>query len=50
MIQMNLFTEQIQNRLRKQTYGSQSGKGAGRDGLGVWDWHVHIAVYGTMCI
>ena len=37
MIQMNLFTKQIQTRKhRKQTYGYQRAKW-GRDKLGVWD-------------
>ena len=26
-------------------YGSGEGWG-GRDGLGVWDWHMHTEVYG----
>ena len=35
---MNLFTKQKQtHRLRKQTYGYQRGKVAGRDKLGGWD-------------
>ena len=29
---------------RKQTYGDQSGKGE-RDKLGVWDSHIHTAIY-----
>ena len=41
MIRRNLFTKQKQtHRHRKQTYGSQRGKGGGvegRDKLGVWD-------------
>ena len=46
-IQMNLFAERIQTyRLWKQTYGYQSGHVVGRDGLGVWDWHMHTVVYG----
>ena len=36
MTQINLFTKQKQaNRLQKQTYGYQKGKG--EDKLGVWD-------------
>ena len=23
-------------------------KGKGRDGLGVWDWHLHTEIYGMM--
>ena len=35
---MNLFAKQKQtHRLREQTYGSQEGRVAGRDRLGVWD-------------
>ena len=35
---MNLFTEQKQtHRLRKQTYGYQSGNVGERDKLGAWD-------------
>lgn len=26
----------------------QVGGGGGRDRLGVWDWHVHMEVYGTI--
>ena len=44
---MNLFTKQKQtHRLQKQIYGHQSGQVAGRDGLGVWGWHMHTIVYG----
>ena len=38
MVQMNLFTKQLQNhRHRKQTYGYQGGKAQGSDKLGDWD-------------
>ena len=38
---MNLFAEQQQaHRLQKLTV--PKGTGGGRDGLGVWDWHMHI--------
>ena len=41
MIQMNLLTKQKEaHRLRKQIYG-----GWGRDSQGVWDGHVHIAIF-----
>ena len=26
----------------------ETGGGGGRDGLGVWDWHVYTEVYGTI--
>ena len=46
MIQMNLFTKQIQtHRLREWTYGYQGGRVAGRDRLGVWDWQVHTDTF-----
>ena len=41
---MNLFTRQKQtHRLQKQTYSYQRGN----DGLGVWDYQMHIFVYET---
>ena len=44
---MNLFTKQKQtHRLQKQIYGCQRGQVGGRDGLEVWDWHMHIIIYG----
>ena len=44
---MNLFTKQKQtDRLRKQTYGYERGKMGGKDGLAVWDWHMHTTLYG----
>ena len=40
MIQMNWFTKQKQiHRLREQIYGYQG------DRLGVWNWHVHTAIF-----
>ena len=46
---MNFFAEQKQtHRLWKQTYGYQRGQMAGRDGLGVWDWHIYTVVNGTI--
>ena len=44
---MNIFTKQKQtHRLKKRTYGyGGRGKGGGRDRLGVWDGHVHTAVF-----
>ena len=41
---MNLFAEQT-HKLWK-TYGYQRGQVRGRDGLGVWDWHLHTEMYG----
>ena len=29
-----------------QRYENQMGQVEGRDGLGVWDWHLHTEVYG----
>ena len=44
---MNLLTKQKQtHRLRKETYGYQRGQVAGRDGLCIWDWHMHTTVSG----
>ena len=46
IIQMNLFTKQKQtHRLREPTYGYQGRRVGGRDRVGVWDWHVHTAVF-----
>ena len=39
---MYLFTKQKQtHRLRERTYGYQGG----RDSQGVWDQHVHTAIF-----
>ena len=41
MIQKNLFAKQKQNHRVWKTYGYQRGQAVGgRDGLGVWDWHI----------
>ena len=46
MIQMNLFRKQKQTHgLRERTYGYQGGKVVGRDSQGVWDSHVHTAIF-----
>ena len=45
MIQMNLFTKEKQNhRHRKQTWILKD-KGEGSDKLGIWEQHIHTAVY-----
>ena len=45
MIQMNLFIKEKQtHRLREQTDSYQGGRVAG-ERLGVWDWHVHTAIF-----
>ena len=45
MIQMNLFTKQKQtHRLREWIYDYWR-KSGGRDRLGVWDWHIHTAIF-----
>ena len=33
-------------RCWKLTYGYQRGQLVGRNGLGVWYWHMHTVVYG----
>ena len=43
-IQMNLFTKQKQTL--KTSLWLPKGTDGGRDGLGVWDWHVHTTVCG----
>ena len=46
-IQMNLFPEQKPtHRLWKQIYGYQRRQVRGRNGLGVWDRHMHTMVDG----
>ena len=45
MTQMNLFKKQKTDSQRKQIYGYQRGKGGERDKLGVWDEHIHTAIY-----
>ena len=43
---MYVFAEEKQtHRLWEQTYGYQRGQVEWRDGLGVWDWRTHTAVY-----
>ena len=42
----NEQTKQKQShRYREQTDGCQSGRVGGRDNWGVWDWHVHTAIF-----
>ena len=46
MTQKNLFTKQKQTqRFQKQTYGYQRESVEERDGLRVWDWHIHTTTY-----
>ena len=43
---MNSFPKPKQtHRQIKQTYGYQRGKVAGRDNLGVWDYHISSTIY-----
>ena len=45
-IQMNLFIKQKQShRVSKQTYGYQGGRMGSRDSYGVWNGHVHTAIF-----
>ena len=47
-IQMNLFTKQKQtHRLRERIYDYQRGRMKGRDSQGIWDRHVHSAIFNT---
>ena len=42
---VNLFTKQKQtHRLQKQTWLLKATV-AGRDGLRIWDWHMHTIIY-----
>ena len=44
---MNSPAEQNQTRrLWKQTYGYQREQIGEKDGLGLWNWHMHMEVYG----
>ena len=46
MKQINLFIKQKQtHRLRERTFGYQGEKDEGRDSQGVWDGHVHTAIF-----
>jgi len=42
-------TEQT-HRLREKIYGYQRARVRGRDRLGVWDWHVHTAIFKIKCL
>ena len=43
---MNLFIKQKQShRVSKQTYGYQGGRMGSRDSYGVWNSHVHTAIF-----
>ena len=44
--QMNLFAEQRLTDFEKEPMSCQKGQvGRGRDGLGIWDWHMHTDIY-----
>ena len=46
---MNLSVEQKQTQTLKTNLWLAKGiGGGGRDGLGVWDWHMHTEVYGMI--
>ena len=46
LMQINLFTHQKYiHRCIKWIYNYQGGKGQGGDRSGVWDWHVHTAIF-----
>ena len=47
---MNLFAKQKKNKtdFENKLYGHLRGQVWGRDGLGVWDWHMHAEVYGMV--
>ena len=47
-IQMNLFAEHKPTHRLWKNYGYQRIQVAGRDVLGVWDWHMHTEVYGMI--
>ena len=42
---MNLFTEQKHTNFKNKLNGYQRGKVAGRDNLGVWDYHISSTIY-----
>ena len=42
---MNLFTKQKQTHRLRENLGLPGGRVEGRDRLGVWDWHVHAAIF-----
>ena len=45
---MNLFAEQKLTDFEKLMFTKGGGSGAERDGLGVQDWRINTAVYGTI--
>ena len=46
---MNLFAVQKQSHRLWKTYGYQRGQAEGGwNGLGIWDWHIHMEVYGMI--
>ena len=51
MVQMNWFAGQkLRHRCRKQTYGHQGGKVAGRGHGGRMNWEIRIVIYTLICI
>ena len=45
---MNFFWTETDSQILKANLWLPKGTGGGgeRDGLGVWDWHMHIVLYG----
>ena len=42
------FISRTDSQTLKTISGFQRGEVVGRDGLGVWDWHIHTVVYGMI--
>ena len=46
---MNLFAEQKQTQtFKKIIFTKGDRRDGGRDGLGIWNWHMHTEVYGMI--
>ena len=45
---MKLFAEQKQTDFEDKLIDIKGDKLWGRDGMGVWDWHMHTMVYGMI--
>ena len=41
-----IYKTEIDSQTSKTNFWLPKGKGGVRDGLGVWDWHIHIIVCG----